>query len=455
VAAHNAPPSAGLAAALLAALVACGGPAEAPRQRPSVLLVVADSLHARHVGAWGHDRPTTPRIDALARDGLRFERACSQSSWTLPSVATLLTSLEQERHGLRTLEGALPAQPETLPELFARAGWRTQAIVQTPVLGSARGLRRGFEGYRVLPFGNEASDEAVERTLRAFEAADGAPLFAYLHLSPPHMPYQPPAPWRGRFSAGTGGDAAVDGSIASCRGAHELGLAPDHPDVLRLAALYDEHVAYADASIGRLLDGLEGLPSARDLLVVVTSDHGEAFLQHGAQGHNAQVYEEMLHVPLVVAGRGSVEVPRGVVAVPVSLLDLLPTLVDLLDLPAPRQTPQGRSLAALLRGEPLDLPPRPLFLSSRYKPRPADVQLGLRQGDLKLVLSGDGARCELYDLAADPYERVDLAARRPADVERLRTRLWAWYADRVPAAPPGAEGQPTPQQQDALRALGY
>jgi len=458
VPAYNASPRArSTALAALLALAACGGSAttDTVPLRPSVLLVVVDSLHARHLGAWGWTRPTSPALDALARGGLRFARAYSQSSWTLASVATVFTSLEQERHGLRGLEQTLPEDLTTLAELFAGAGWRTQAIVQTPVLGRARGLGRGFDGYEVLAFGNQATEAALDHAVRAFERDSGAPLFMYLHLAPPHMPYQPPEPFRGRFSSGLGGSQAVDGSIASCRGVHELRLPPDHPDVARLAALYDEHVAYADDVIARLLSRLEQPASARDLLIVVTSDHGEAFLQHGAQGHNAQVHEEMLLVPLIIAGRGALRLPAAVIETPVSLLDLLPTLVEFLALPAPQQQPQGLSLAAALRGAPLDLAPRELYFSSRYKRRPADLQLGLRAGDLKLVLQGTDGRAALHDLASDPDELRDLAAVRPAEVERLALRLRTWYAGRCDDAPIAEETSTTPQEQAALRALGY
>jgi len=222
---------------------------------------------------------------------------------------------------------------------------------------------------------------------------------------------------------------------------------------VRLAALYDEHVAYADDALGRLLERLADLPSARDLLLVVTSDHGEAFLQHGAQGHNAQVYEEMLHVPLVVSGRGAAQLSSATVAEPVSLLDLLPTLVELCDLPRPRQSPQGRSLAGRLRGLPPDGAPRALFFSSRYKHDPAQLELAVREGHLKLVLSGATDRAALYDLARDPHERRDRTDELPGRARDLERRLRSWFAGRC--APAGEPAGAETTDPEALRALGY
>ncbi|HVS19874.1 MAG TPA: sulfatase, partial [Planctomycetota bacterium] len=382
---------------------ACG--AREVSQPPLVALVALDSLAAARCGAWGHARATTPHLDALAAEGVRFADASSQSSWTLPSIASLFTGLEQERHGLRHLDGRLSAHLPLLAERFAAAGWSTRAVVQTPVLRSSTGLGRGFDDYRVLGLGNADAREALERALAAVAACDTTPLFLYLHLAPPHMPYQPPPPFAGRFVEDGVGESAVDGSIAACRAVHELGLGPEHPDMLRLAAHYDEHVAFADGLLGEFV---AGLPPGREALIVVLSDHGEAFGQHGAQGHNTQVHREMLHVPLVVAARPRGRLAARVVEAPVSLLDLAPTLLERFGLSPLGDDAPGRSLAPWLDGTEPTQEPRTLRFSSRYRRRADDLQLGMRVGDLSLVLADGGARAALYDLANDPGETRDL-----------------------------------------------
>lgn len=429
--------------------LACSVPAERP---PLVLVVALDSLAAGHCGAWGHARATTPHLDALAAEGVRFADASSQSSWTLPSVASLFTGLEQERHGLRHLGGRLGDDVPLLAERFAAAGFETHAVVQTPLLRSSTGLGRGFGRYEVLGFEVEHAREAVGRARAALEAPRDAPLFLYVHLAPPHMPYRPPAPFAGRFVEDGVGDPAIDGGIESCRAVHELGLGPDAPDMRRLAAHYDEHVAFADALLGELA-GL--VPDSRDALLVALSDHGEAFGQHGVQGHNTQVHVEMLHVPLVVVGRGAWALAPRVVEAPVSLLDLAPTFVERFGLAALGQPAEGLSLDPWLRGETPAASARVLRSSSRYRRSNQDLQLAQREGALKLVLSEAGAQAALYDLARDPHETRDLGRERPADAARMQAELRAWYAERAPEAPAAEPGADDARVEAELRALGY
>ena len=441
-----------LLAVLGCAPAACGGAGRDPAGAAAgrwVAVVVADSLGAAHLGCYGGDRDTSPALDALARAGVRFERASSQTSWTLPSVASLLTGLEQERHGLRRLEQRLDEEVDTLAELYRAAGYRTAAVMQTPLLGAQTGLDRGFDRFEVLDWKVDQAARAVELALDVWSAPSDRPLFLYLHLCPPHMPYQPPPPFRGRFAGSEGG--GVDGSIASARRIHKQGLPPDHPDTRRLAALYHEHVRYADHLVRGLVEGLGRGPAGSDgFLLVVTSDHGEAFMEHGSQGHNATVYEDMVHVPLILSGPGLAA--GRVVEEPVSLLDLLPTLVELCELPEPASPPRGRSLLPLLRGQVR--PARVLRLSSRYKDDFAELELALRRGRWKLVLRGASDRAELFDLDRDPGERRDLSASHPRRAAEMERVLRDWYAARSPS---GSDPTAAPDEElaRALRELGY
>lgn len=435
---------------VLAALASC---AREPLPAPglagraagrSVLWIQADSLAAGHLSSWGHGRATSPALDALAARGVRFADASSQTSWTTPSVASCFTGLEQERHGLLFLGERLSDSLPTIAERFAAAGYRTLGIAQTPLLGTPTGLGRGFERWRVLDWDAELARDAADEAARALAELDG-PFFLYLHLSPPHMPYAPPAPFRGRF--GPGPSDEVDGSIASARRVHRARLAPDHPDVLRLAGLYDDHVAYLDALVGDVLAAAGR--RAEPPLVVVSSDHGEAFLEHGSQGHNASVHVEMVHVPLLLWAPDLL--PEGlVVDEPVSLLDVAPTLVELCGL-APLGRTDGRSLAPLLEGRAGA--ERALFLSSRHAGTFEELELGLRRGRWKLVLSGASGRAALYDVARDPGERRDLAGEHRDLAAELERELRAWHA----AAGAGRTPRSAPDEA-TLRAaaeLGY
>lgn len=428
---------------------ACGSEPTAPA--PSLIVLVLDSLHAEHTSPHGYARDTTPEFAQFAARGVRFERAYSQSSWTLPSTASLFTSLEQERHGVRTFDDSLPTTWPTLAERLRERGYRTHAIVQTPVLSSRHGLQRGFERYDVLDHSEASLERAFELARASWERAPNAPLFVYLHLAPPHMPYQPPAPYRDRYSAP---QSSVSGSIGECRRIHRAGLAPDHPDVVALAARYDEHVAYADARAGEFLEELERSAVRSEAWVVWTSDHGEAFQQHGRQGHNATVYEEMLHVPLAIAPLRGAPAPH-VVREPVSNLDIAPTLLELSGARPIGDAAAGLSLVEALRtGEaPRD---RLLSFSSRYKDDPAQLHFAVRRGALKLVWCGDESEPKLYDLDADPQERVDVRAQRPVEFAELRAELEARRSNVMPGAParslaPAAQ----PAQRARLSELGY
>ena len=432
-----------LAWILLACCAACGR----TDGRPNVLVLVADSLAAGHVSSHGYERPTTPNFDAFAAAGVRFSNAGAAAAWTLPSVASLFTSQPQEVHGARDDELRLSGELPTLAERLRNAGFETHAVVQTPVLGRRTGVDRGFERYDVLDFSLASFERALELARSAF-GSSSAPRFVYVHVAPPHMPYQPPAPYRGRFSAESESLAHVDGSIESARAVHRARLAPDHPDVVRLRALYDEHITFVDARLGELVRSLQAQANERPLLIVWTSDHGEAFMEHGEQGHNSSVYEEMLHVPLAIAGTG---LRARVEPAPVSLLDVAPTLLELCDAPAlPRA--EGQSLAPLLRAESFDLQ-RTLVASSRhYEGKPERWQVAIRSGRFKLHAWPGLGRAELRDLDADPDERADCSAEHPdvrAHLQRELERLQAAFVAST------ERRELSESERRTLRELGY
>lgn len=419
-----------------------------------VLLLVSDSVHAGHSSLHGHHRETTPTLDRVARSGTHFRAAYSQTSWTLPSVTSLFTSQEQERHGVRLLDSQLGSELTTLSELFAAQGYRTEAFVQNGVIGQPSGLGRGFEEYHVYKWGVRGLDQLLDTLHGVLTGERERPLFIYVHLTPPHQPYTPPDPFRGQFSdpayAGS-----MEGSIADCAQVQKDKLEPDHADVLQLAAFYDENLLYADDVSGRILSWFEARPGPSPL-VVATSDHGEAFMQHGKQGHNAHVFEEMVHVPLVIAARGSALPTEQVIQVPVSLLDVTPTLVDLCGLDLPRQSMSGQSLVGLLAGKGRAVPRR-LFFSSRYtkdpETGPGKTHFALRVGRHKLV-RGEG-NLALYDLERDPGELHDISAEHPILTMALRGELGRWHAqalrDQVHANRIRIEGA----RVDQIKILGY
>ncbi len=402
--------------AALAALTAACGRADAPA-RPSLLIVTIDTLRADAVGASGDPGGSsiTPHIDALRRQGTSFVAASTVAPLTLPAHGSLLTGWRPARLGLTVNGVALPALPvETLAERAAAAGWATAAFVSSTVLDRRHGLAAGFQHYDDdlrAPGGPPAplerrGDHTVDAALAWDGWDDERPCVGWVHLYDPHAPYAAP-----------GGRHGED-----------------------LPAYHDE-VRWADAQFGRLLDGVRAR-RAGPLLVVLTSDHGEGLGEHGEETHGLLLHEATMHVPLVFAlyGADAQAFPAAGVErdEAVSLLDVTPTLLQLLDLPALPGT-DGISLLTARRGRPLPLESRAPWFYYGFSPL-----AGVRVDGLKLVGAPRAADAgwRLHDLGADPRELAGEDGRGHALVAA------------VPSPDPEIEALPAGDPA-ALAALGY
>jgi len=365
-----------VAAAGLAAALAPGGCGRGPR--PSVLLITIDTLRADAVSAWGRESGTTPRLDALAASGLRFDAATTVTPLTLPAHASLLTGWRPARVGLTVNGLGRPALPvATLAERLARAGYATAAFVSSAVLDRRHGLDAGFQRYDdelAQPGGpavalERPADATVDRAL-AWDGWGRESFFAWVHLFDPHAPYAAP-----------GGREGQD------------------------RAAYLDEVRFADAQVGRLLDEV-GRRASGPVLVVVTSDHGEGLGEHGEETHGLLLNESTLHVPLIV---GWLSTPEGAwppaAAVrhdAVSVLDVTPTLLELIGLPAVADA-DGASLMSARPGRALPLETRAPWFYYGFS-----SLAGVRRDALKLVGAPAAAdpAWTLVDLATDPREEA-------------------------------------------------
>jgi arylsulfatase A-like enzyme len=443
--------------------------------------MVADTLRADRLGCYGASRPATPHLDALAARGARVEEVYANSSWTVPSTASLLTGLHPSSHGLMTYKDRLRESAVSLAEVLARDGYVSAGIAANPVLSEKLGFGAGFDVWEeeiargVLRRHREApvvatlealglhepeehfprAEEVVRRGLEWLDRRPAGPFFLYLHFLDPHDPYAPPPPYDTRYlRPGAAQMRMRFGTLPEIM----QGLRPAGAVELEaLLGLYDGSVAYMDDQVGRFLAALEERGLLRDTLVVFTSDHGEEFNEHGGLGHEHTLYEELVRIPLVAAGPGIVEgrVLRG----PVRLIDVAPTILEAAGLTFPVPV-EGASFLGALAGEQ-DLEPREVFMEEAYIGirSPVHALRAIRAGDLKLIgstfhVQGIGPwRWELYDLRADPSERRDLAGDRPAEAASLQDRLEAW-ARRPRAAAPG-EAPLDRELEEKLRALGY
>lgn len=475
-------------------LSSCSQTVEA--SRPNVVVISIDTLRADHLGAWGETRPTSPRLDRVCAEAVVFRQAISQASITAPAHMSLFTSLHPSVHGVRNSyalarnvedEGerdevlaalALDDQALTMAQAFRAGGWRTAAFVGGGQLIGSLGFERGFETWSAdLDNGMNANkgqpfDGSLARAWIDEHAAE--PFFLFLHTYIPHAPYLPPAPWNRDFNPGYEGDIPFDREAffaQPVKGERDRNRsfwrpvdADDPEDVRQLRALYAGEVRYADDSIGTLLDALEASGVWDRTILVVLSDHGEAFLEHDNFGHAGGLYEELVHVPLIVRVPGST--PRVVEDV-VRTVDVMPTLLDLVGLPLPEQL-EGTSLRPWIetgRGRELEAFSEQL---TGTNPEPGTrstsraVRRSLRTRAWTYMSSGSEANRveQLYDRGEDPTEQHDLSG-DPAlagVLEELRAAMDAHVArtEERAARYQGAELiDLDPELNDELRALGY
>jgi arylsulfatase A-like enzyme len=398
-----------------------------------VVLVTIDTLRADRLGCYGSKDVETPNIDRIAREGAIAPEASVHVPLTRPSHVSILTGLYPAQHGVRdNISLGLAPNIPTLAEAFQHAGYRTAGFVSSIVLSAQSGLARGFDDYsdrfeagaddaRFLDTLQKRGDVTTAEAIAWLDAHAANRTFTWLHLYDPHDPYEPPEPYASRYAG--------------------------RP--------YDGEVAWTDELVGRLDAALERLHIRERTLVVLTSDHGEGLSEHEEPVHGFFVYETTLRVPLVVRGPG---VAAGAkVPVVFRSIDLFPTVLDLAGVAAPQTGPPrpGRTLAASLRGNSGKVDEQPAFaesLTPKIHYGWSDLR-SIRDGRWKYILA---PRPELYDLAADPGERTNLAETSAARARALRRGLEQHLAETETAATSASTNERIPSDLvEKLGALGY
>jgi arylsulfatase A-like enzyme/predicted Zn-dependent protease len=396
--------------------------------RYNVLLITVDTLRADHLGCYGDSRAETPSMDRLAADGVLFERAETAAPITLPAHVSILTGTYPAYHGVRN-NGVYRLGPraETLAEVLKEHGYRTGAVISGYPLLARFGLSQGFDSYddhlpaekpRQVGFRERKAEEVTHQGLAWLDTVGSQRFFLWLHYFDPHAPYTPPSPFADRFA-----------------------LAP-----------YDGEVAYVDHEIGRVLDELAALQILDKTLVVLAADHGEGLGDHGEATHGVFLYESTIRVPLILSLPGPL--PRGRrVSTPVRTIDLMPTVLRLLDLPQPDEL-QGTSLLPLTSRRPPDLLLKSLSESVLPRENYGWSELSaLRIGDWKYILAPEE---ELYDLRTDPNETKNLARQREGDAVRMHEEIHHLMQDAASTGAPIAYRQELDETaRERLRSLGY
>jgi arylsulfatase A-like enzyme len=438
---------------------------------PPVFVVLVDTLRADHLSSYGYPHPTSPAIDRLGEEGARFTRTFAQAPWTRPSCTSLLTGRYPPDVGMRSMRNPLPGAAVILPQLLQAEGYATAGIISSIQVSREFGFDKGFDHLDngssylrwagshhalvrlgLMPEGHwypryhaaELTDEAIEWIDR--QRRRDAPIFMYLHYSDPHEPYEPPAGEdRWREFASERARALAQPPPRSPKGDQVF----SETEIEALVARYDAEIAYVDREIGRLLDHLRASGLYDDALVVLTSDHGEEFSEHGLWTHAKTLYNEVLHIPLVVKYPQRLAHANGrTIDAPSALVDIAPTIADVLgadwsDLPM-----RGRSLLSLV-----DAPPERLIYADNERP----ALRAVIDPNVKLLQvlddAGEVQEERLYSLRHDFAERSptepteELASPDLAERRGLAAAVFRQHA--------GEEIELDKETRQELRALGY
>lgn len=364
---------------------------------PNILFVSVDTLRADHMGLYGYGRNTTPAIDAWAKDAVVFDNAQAAASWTLPGLASVMTSFYSSTHRCWTFNSRLDPSFTTLPEILANAGYDTMAVTSHVFLAPRYGLQQGFvhfddefasptEDPTTVITSEMVSDKGIRFLEDKAETEDKTPWMLWLHYFDPHGQYNPHP------------------GISEEFGTHEE------------LDLYDGEVRFTDLHVGRVLARLQELGLAENTLVIFFSDHGEEFLDHGGLRHGHALWRELLRIPLIIRAPGIA--PRRVPDL-VRTVDVLPTVLDFVPPLFPPPDIEGVSLTSFLQGRP-------------RAPMPAMAEIKLQEvssldcvfeGRWKLIVNAAAKTAQLFDTESDPLERDDVAKAHPEVVAELKGRL--------------------------------
>jgi len=463
-----------------------------PPPPQGVILIIADTLRRDHLQPYGYERDTAPVLNSLASEGVLFQDAIAQGTWTKVSVSSIVTSLYPTTHGVKDMPDRLPAGVTTLAEAYRTGGYATFATSSVPFTGKLTNMHQGVEvlhersSLPEVDFSeSKTSRTYTDRLLEWIELHQDVPFFAFLHVFDPHSPFEPYLPydsvWLSPQESAEHREQMeqvkefIDDDFRKAEGLpnpEELAEAGIDQEtyVFREKAWYDASILAMDVELGRLMERLEEMGLAEDTLIAFVSDHGEEFLEHGRHFHGYSTYGEMLNVPLILHWPAAI--PAGVeVEQTVQAIDLMPTLLELSRLPVPDRA-QGQSLLPLLaESNPSSLgwSPRPAIAERALAPAAFEneddpdqvASFAIVHDGWKLIKNttrpAGWPEYELYDHEADPLNANDVADDHPEVVERLAGYLEKWHEAALEAK---VEAEATAESMSAeelqqLRSLGY
>ena len=451
-------------------LAGCGG----DREKTSVLLISIDSLRPDHLGCYGYNKNTSPAIDGLASDGMIFLNAVSTTSWTLPAHVSLFTSLFNSGHRVNDNSDRIDEQRIMLAEIFKAHGYRTAGFVSGPFMHPAFAFDQGFDEYAYCtgyagtppqtkknPISGQvqeashrdvSSPKVNSRALPWLEKNGKEPFFLFLHYFDVHYDYIPPPPYDDMFV-----DPGYSGGIDPSNFIHNEGINASLPpeDLAYLFGLYDGEIRFTDDHVGAVIEKLKSLGVFEKTLIIVTSDHGDEFFEHGEKGHFKTLFDESIKIPLVMHLPGKIPTGRQDASL-VRIIDVMPTILDLCGLPQSEET-MGASLLPLLQDGKKDLALQ--NLAELYVK--GHGMVSLQTDDWKVVYNLETQQTALYRLLEDPDEQHPILL-TPGEPDYEKARKLFRLADSVTAIgkslPTGGKTERReldPDTLQKLKSLGY
>ena len=407
----------------------------------NVLIVALDALNPSHLGCYGYKRKTSPNIDFLASEGVLWENAFATAPYTLASTGSLLTGLYPDFHGVIGSGDRLPEEFQTMAETFQDNGYETGMFLATPNATAIFGYTQGFEHVwspkRVIN-----ADEISRQVVQWLTKIGKNKFFAYVHVREPHDPLTPPQDYLRLFRD--------DPNFRLPE--YDYGIAPPAEDQSKIIDAYDANLAFGDAGVGNMVQHLRNTGLWEKTIVIVLSDHGEAFWEHGIQGHNRTLYDEMIRIPLLMRfpdESGLRNIRKSQLA---GNVDLFPTLADLLELNTRGIHAQGKTLLPYLGAGNEEYR---VLLSRKY----GDPTYAIRSGQAKYIRRFKHPRNEFYIFASDPGEKKNSIDQHPIssafyriELEKMLKRI---LGERKSLGIPQPKAVIDEETQEVLRALGY
>ena len=412
-------------------------------EKPDIFLIIIDTLRADHLGCYGYDRNTTPVLDSLAESGTRFSRCQAQAPWTLPAHASIWTGLSVASHmaGLRgMISYGLSTDLDNVATVLKNEGYVTLGFVNVVLLNNSFGFANGFDHYSWVAHGHGRAAETVDEVLEWFAVNRGNPnpKLVVIHLYDVHAPYDPPSPFDTRYSL-NGTKGVTDWEVS------------DDVELLNSEArshlinMYDGEIAWVDSQLGRLFGQLRELDIAENALIIVTSDHGEEFLEHGLWGHGHSLYQELLDVPLIISGPG---IPSGVTdSALAAQYDILPTITGYLGIYA---TDQVDGVDLFSPSEELRTIPSSGVINSRCligNPEDVESVCSVLDRYRKGIYNFHTGEEQMFDLRLDPGEL------HPQPLDSVLLESVEYYRATPPLVFPPVVGDS--DVDETLQDLGY